>query len=120
MTITTETRTVDIALCCWRGGLDAGYEPDCFDDLECSFRLEHDLFDGDGWDEDGREWKGLVATDAEVEQMIAWWEHECEAANAGYDEDGYTDCDVLDPLTDVERSRGDEWVLFVESIKPDK
>ena len=34
MTIKTETKTINITLKLWRGGWNAGYEPDCFDDLE--------------------------------------------------------------------------------------
>lgn len=115
MTIVTETRTVNIALRYWRGGWNAGYVPDCFDDFEVNFASTHAMLDGSS---------DYAATDAEVDELIAWWEQECLTANAGYDHERYPDDEVyeqlgpdgevLAALTDEQRERGDEWVLIVD------
>ena len=102
MEIKTETRTVSIALRLWRGGWNAGYKPDCFADLENgSFAREF----GKGLDE---EIGAILATDADLDNLIDWWQSECDAANSG--EDG----EVLLALSDEERERGDEWNLIVD------
>lgn len=115
MTIVTETRSVNIRLRYWRGEWNCGYEPDCFSDLELNFASTHDMLEGSS---------DYIATDAEVDDLIEWWKNECETANAGYDHECYAndeeylrfgpDGDVLVALTDEQRERGDEWVLFVD------
>lgn len=102
MTIKTETKTINITLKLWRGGWNAGYEPDCFDDLENgSFAREF----GKGTEEGGT---AILASDADVKNLIAWWQDEVDTANRG--EDG----EVLVALTDEERGNGDEWDLTVD------
>lgn len=115
MTIVTETRTVKIALRYWRGGWDAGYDPDCFSDLEVNFPLTHDMLPGSS---------DYTATDAEVDELITWWRQECANANAGYDHERYSndedylqygpEGEVLAALTDEQRARGDEWILIID------
>lgn len=102
MTIKTESKIINIALRLWRGGWNAGYEPDCFADLENgSFAREF----GKGLDE---ETGAILASDADTQKLIDWWQSECDAANIG--EDG----EVLLALSDEERERGDEWTLFTD------
>lgn len=101
MTIKTESKIITITLKLWRGGWNAGYEPDCFDDLENgSFAREF----GKGTAADGT---AILASDEDAECLIAWWQGEVDAANRG--EDG----EVLAALTDEERDNGDEWDLIV-------
>ena len=102
MEIKTETRTVNITLRLWRGCFNAGYEPDCFADLENgSFAREF----GKGLDE---ETGAILATDADLDNLINWWQNECNAANSG------ADGEVLLALSEEERERGDEWTLSVD------
>lgn len=102
MTIKTESRMITIALRLYRGGWDAGYEPDCFADLENgSFACEY----GKGYDDDT---DTILASDADAQRLIDWWQDECDTANGG--DDG----DCLLALSDDEISRGDEWNLIVD------
>lgn len=115
MTIITESRTVSISLRYWHGGQNAGYDPDCFHDVEVAFANNHDKAEGSN---------DYVATDVEVDELVEWWEEECKTANAGYDHGQYIDDEdyaqygpvgvILFALTDEQRSRGDEWVLTVD------
>ena len=100
MKIKTETRRLTLALRLWRGGWNAGYEPDCLDGLETDFprNRPHD-----------EETDDLLATDQEVDGLIAWWQWECDNANTG-DLDG----DALRGLSRAERKNGDEWALIVD------
>ena len=100
MKIKTETRRLTLALRLWRGGWNAHYEPDCLDDLETDFprNRPHD-----------EETDDLLATDQEVDGIIAWWQVECANANTG-DIDG----DGLCCLSQAARENGDEWALIVE------
>lgn len=97
MKIRTEKGLTWIALKMWRGGWSAGYEPDCFDDMEVNFRLDH-------WNEETGE---IMATEEEVKELVEWWEDEVAVANAG--EHG----DALVPLTAEEIEYGDEWCINV-------
>lgn len=100
MYIITETRRLTLSLRLWRGGWNAGYEPDCLDDLETDFprNCSHD-----------EETDDLLATDQEVDGLIAWWQAECTNANTG-DRDG----DGLCCLSQADRANGDAWALIVE------
>ena len=98
MTIKTETKTINITLKLWRGGWNAGYEPDCFDDLE----------NGSFAREDFAIFAAILASDEDTRNLIAWWQNEVDTANRG--EDG----EVLAALTDEERDNGDEWNLTVD------
>lgn len=101
MTIKTELRTIDISLRLWRGGWSAGYEPDCFSDLEVNFSIDHpERAENDDF--------AIVATEKDASELIEWWENECKTVNAG------NVGDVLQSLTDEEIANGDEWVLIVE------
>ena len=102
MTIKTESKTINITLKLWRGGWNAGYEPDCFDDMENgSFAREF----GKGTEEGST---AILASDEDTRNLIAWWQNEVDTANRG--EDG----EVLVALTDEERDNGDEWDLVVD------
>lgn len=100
MKIKTETRVVNISLNLWRAGWNAGYEPDCFDDMEINFPM----------DNPGREYGdyAILATDEAANNLIDWWESEVESANHGEDGDG------LCGLSKSEIENGGEWVLTVE------
>lgn len=99
MEIKTGTRTVAISLCLWRGGWDCGLQPDCFQDLEEGFPISHPR------DEDGIT---ILSSDADLEELISWWEDEVSRANRGIDGEG------LVGLTQEEIDRGDEWVLSAD------
>ena len=102
MTIKTETKTINITLKLWRGGWNAGYEPDCFADMDNgSFAREF----GKGTEEGSTT---ILASDEDTRNLIAWWQNEVDTANRG--EDG----EVLVALTDEERDNGDEWDLVVD------
>lgn len=106
MFIKTETRLLDISLNLWRGGWNAGYEPDCFDDLGCIAREGHEVLELDDCGCD----KAYIYTDKEANELISWWESECENANKGEDGDG------LQGLTEDEIGRGDEWNFSAEDV----
>ena len=107
MDIRTEKRLVRITLKYWEGGWNAGYQPDCFDDLEVQFRLDH-------WDEEADE---IRATEAEVKELAEWWDDEAAVANAGElgddDEPPISDYwehgEWLTPLTAQKLDNGDTW-----------
>ena len=102
MTIKTESKIINIALRLWRGGWNAGYEPDCFADLENgSFAREF----GKGLDE---ETGAILASYSDTQNLIAWWRDECDIANSG------NDGDCLLALSGDEIDRGDEWQLLVD------
>lgn len=102
MTIKTESKLITIALRLYRGGWDAGYEPDCFADMDSgSFAREF----GKGIDD---ETGAILASDADTKDLVSWWQDECDTANRG--EDG----DCLIALAEDEIDRGDEWTLFVD------
>ena len=94
MTIKTGSRIVKITLSLWKDGCS----PDCFGDLESNFARSH------ACDDAGR----VIATDAEVDELIGWWEEEVENANKGISGDG------LEGLTEEELEAGAEWMLKVE------
>lgn len=94
MTIKTATRNIKITLSLWKDGCG----PDCFGDLESNFARSH------ACDDDGR----VIATDAEVDELIGWWEEEVENANKGISGDG------LEGLTAEGLEAGAEWMLKVE------
>ncbi len=106
MFIKTETRLLDISLNLWRGGWNAGYEPDCFDDLGCVAREGHEVLELDDCGCD----KAYIYTDKEADELISWWESECENANKGEDGEG------LQGLTEDEIDRGDEWNFSAEDV----
>ena len=102
MTIKTESRIINIALRLWRGGWNAGFEPDCFADLENGdFSREY----GKGYDDDT---DAILASDADAQTLIAWWRDECDSANSG------NDGECLLALSEDEIDRGDEWQLIVD------
>lgn len=97
MTIKTNTRCVEITLLLWNGEYNQ-YSPDCFGDMETNFPADHQA------DETG----AILATDAELDALIAWWTDAVAAANSGEDSDSFygLDEDAIE--------RGDEWALCVE------
>ena len=99
MTIKTESKIINIALRLWRGGWNAGLEPDCFQDLETNFRCDHEYDDGTDT---------ILASDADAQNLIAWWRDECDSANSG------NDGECLLALSEDEIDRGDEWQLIVD------
>lgn len=109
MDIRTEKRLVRITLEYWEGGRVAEYQPDCFDDLEVQFRLDH-------WDAEADE---IRATEAEVKELAEWWADEAAVANAGELEDDdeppisdyWEHGEWLTPLSDDELSNGDGWAV---------
>lgn len=94
----TDNSRVDVSLYIWRGGWDAGPEPDVLQDLAASDLNEcpHD--------EDGNP---MMSADM-LKDFIGWWTDEVARANTGRDGDG------LQGLTADEIDRGDEWMLSVE------
>lgn len=107
MTIKTEKRLVDISLRYWRGGWNAGYEPDCFQDLEPNFPVQ---FPEREENEDGFPC-AILCPEKELVELIDFWSEECDLANEG--ETG----DVLEALTDAEIENGDGWNLFVNELE---
>lgn len=102
MIIKTESKIINISLKLYRGGWNAGYEPDCFSDLENgSFAREYGKGREEGSD-------AILASDADTQNLINWWQEECDTANGG--EDG----ECLVALSEDEIARGDEWTLFVD------
>lgn len=96
MTIKTETRIVDIKLRIWYDNV--GYGPDCFDSLEPNFPCEFPERADD-------DYNSIIATDEAVNDLIKWWQTQCDTANSGeYHEEG------LDVLKDG------EWDLTVDEI----
>ena len=102
MTIKTESKYIHITLKLWRGGWNAGYEPDCFGDMDNGC-FERDFGKGR---EEGSD--AILASDAATRDMIEWWQGECAAANRG--EDG----EFMQALSEEEIARGDEWSLDVD------
>lgn len=98
----TETRKVKIELCFWRGGWNAGYEPDCFADMDTDWHKY--------WDS---ELEACKITDVELDEIIKWWEAEVDGAN---DDPGY-EGDALTGVSYTDSDDGCEWRLFVEDIK---
>ena len=96
---TTGNAKVDVTLRLWRGGWDAGPEPDVLQDLAASDLNECPR------DEDGNP---MMSAD-ELEEFVAWWRAEVAHANAGLD-----NRDGLQGLTADEIERGDEWMLTVD------
>ena len=111
MQIRTEKGLVRIVLKMWRGGWNAGYEPDCFDDMEVNFRHDH-------LNEETGE---IMATEEEVKELVEWWEDEVAVANAGEPGDDdeppienyWEHGDCLVPLTVGEIENGDGWCVGV-------
>lgn len=103
MLIKTETRVLEIGLSIWNvfPGVD------CFDDIGGpDARDGHDVFE---LDDTGCS-PAYIYTDKDADELISWWEHECENANRGEDGDG------LQGLTEDEIASGDSWVLSVEDV----
>lgn len=99
MTIKTESKMITISLRLWRGGWNAGFEPDCFQDLETNFRCDHEYDSGSDT---------IFASDADAQNLISWWRDECDSANSG------NDGECLLALSEDEIARGDEWQLIVD------
>lgn len=95
---TTDNTKVDVTLHLWRGGWDAGFEPDVIQDLAS------DDLNSRPHDDDGHP----MMSAADLQAFIDWWEDETQRANSGRDGDG------LQGLTADEIDRGDEWMLSVE------
>lgn len=102
MTIKTESKMINIALRLWRGGWNAGYEPDCFSDLD-NGEFVREFCNGrdDGSDT-------ILASDADTQNLISWWRDECDSANSG------NGGECLVALSEDEIARGDEWQLLVD------
>lgn len=94
----TDNSRVDVSLYIWRGGWDAGPEPDVLQDLAASDLNECPR------DEDRNP---MMSADM-LKDFIDWWTDEVARANTGRDGDG------LQGLTVDEIDRGDEWILSVE------
>lgn len=92
---TTDNTKVDVSLRLWRGGWDAGFEPDALQDIAASDLNECPR------DEDGNP----MMSAADLHAFTDWWADEIARANTGRDGDG------LCGLTEVEIERGDEWML---------
>ena len=95
---TTTNKRIDISLRLYRGGWDAGLEPDVLQDLAASDLNECPR------DED----RNPMMSDAMIKEFINWWQDEAQRANSGRDGDG------LQGLTADEIDRGDEWMLTVK------
>lgn len=94
----TTNKSVDVALRLWRGGWNAGFEPDVLQDLAA------DDLNNCPHDEDHNP---MMSADA-LKDFVDWWTGEIVRSNSGRDGDG------LQGLTADEISRGDEWMLSVE------
>ena len=101
MKIRTESKTVTVSLQYYHGGWNAGSGPDCFDDLEDNFAREHQRQDGD---------TAILCTDAELSDMLEWWEAEIKAVNTG------KDGEALTKLSEEARERGDQWLFTIRTI----
>lgn len=98
ITNTTTNANINISLRLYRGGWDAGLEPDVLQDL-----AEADL-NACPRDED----RNPMMSADDLRAFISWWTDEAARANTGRDGDG------LCGLTEAELARGDEWMLLVE------
>lgn len=97
MTIYTESNIYDITLKYFRGGWDANLDPDCFDDLECNFPIDHpERVEGGA---------AIRASEQDVGVLITFWWEQTTLACLG------VDTDVLDGLTREQIDRGDDWVF---------
>lgn len=94
----TTNKSVDVALRLWRGGWNAGFEPDVLQDLAADDLNDRPL------DEDGNPM--MSAND--LCAFVDWWADEIARSNSGRDGDG------LQGLTAEEIDCGDEWILSVE------
>ena len=95
---TTDNTKVDVTLHLWRGGWNAGFEPDALQDL-ASDDLNPRPHDDDGYP--------MMSAD-DFHAFIDWWTDEIARSNSGRDGDG------LQGLTAEEIARGDEWMLTVD------
>lgn len=96
MTIKTETKTITISLRRYAGNHNPNLEPDVFDALETDFATGRARADGD---------LAIMATDTEVNDLLAWWEAEVDKINNGIDGD------ALNGISDEDRADGAKWVL---------
>lgn len=112
MIIETNTRRVTISLRQWIEKI-GDYATDIFDDLEIGFPMTHDRIPGD---------EAFQATDAELNELIVWWEDNVAIANKGYDHSRYDDYDHyllcahvqgLVAIDDEELQAGNIWYLDV-------
>lgn len=101
MTYITDTRKVKIELRFWRSGWNAGYEPDCFADMDTDWHSH--------WDSEA---EACMVTDKELDEIISWWQDEVDSANADPDYEG----DALTGIDIVNAEEGSEWCLIVEDI----
>lgn len=104
MTIRTETRRVSITLRVYRGGWNAGYEPDIFDDAEACFIIGRPRDAGSN---------DVLATDKDTDELIEWWRAEVASVNRGEDRNS------LFGLTQEQIDDGDEWILGVDETPLD-
>ena len=89
---TTDTNElVTVELRSWE---ETQWSPDCFNDLECNFAAEHEF------DEE----QNTLASKSEVNDLIDWWQHEVDSANADPEYEGDGLCAL-----------GKEWTLDVNS-----
>ena len=94
MYIKTETRKVNVELKLWNkfyGNWNMGI----FDEVEAGFPVDHERDEETGY---------IVATDDELNELIEWWDDECDRAN----DDWYPQV--------LEHSETGEWALFVTDM----
>ena len=77
----------------WTGGWNAGYGPDCLEDLS----------EGDTTLSNRDQFGNIYLTAAEYAEFSAWWTAECDNANHGIDGDG------LLGLDDEQIEAGNGW-----------
>ena len=102
MKIRTENHEYIAELRVWRGGWNAGYDPDFLSDAEPAFFDGHYDYDSDS--------DTVIMTEAELKELCDWWEKEAEAASKDPDYTG----DGLVGLTADEIETGDEYVFICE------
>ena len=115
MIIQSKTRIVSVFLRRYCGGEHCGLGPDCFDDLETGFPLDHpDRLAGSNI---------IRADDEAIDNLLCYWSNEVQKANRGWDHtkyESFKEClenlstdDLIFPLDDGELQRGDEWQLGI-------
>lgn len=102
MTIKTTTKIIAISLRRYAGNHNPNLEPDVLGELEIGFAADHATEPGSNY---------LLATDAEVADLLDWWTDEANNANKGIDGD------ALAGLTADELADDVRWVLDTQEIK---
>lgn len=81
----------------WRGGWNAGYEPDCLGDMDGEMHKH--------WD---AEEEMYIYTEEEFKAFCDFWKSECELANSKGEYSEFLN------LSDEEIDNDDEWFFIVE------